>query len=170
MSVRNPLIETNPESPLNNIKTQRSMLGSPNGKSKKNTNNISSSNAKEKLNRTKATLGNVNTNNLAITSESNYFTAINELTTGSYFGEISAISKHLLVTKSVLAVNTIVCGVIEKEHLSLTEPFLREKMLKYNDKTFKYWHKMIKNIPCMKDLNRKLIRELCLNFKQLKFK
>lgn len=58
MGVKNPFIEANPESPLFNLKTQKSMLESPNGKGLKSHNDFTSSNTKQRLSKTKATSGN----------------------------------------------------------------------------------------------------------------
>ena len=68
----------------------------------------------------------INFTSLAATSKtSKSYRVVNELKTGSLFGEISAISKYLRVTTTIKATSRLACGTIEADKLGVFKQIVR---------------------------------------------
>lgn len=83
------------------------------------------------------------------------------LNKNDYFGEISVLSKYLTSTATVRAISDSVCGVITAQNKDVIN-VLKEKIHSYQDRNFKLWHSLIKNIPWFEELSERSCRELSL--------
>lgn len=104
------------------------------------------------------------------------YSVVNELESGSYFGEISMLT-NLPVTASVHTASAVVCGRISKQSLmrfldvfATARNKIYAKLYKYNDAFFRMLIKIIRNIPDFKNLSHYSAKSLVFKMQRMKYR
>ena len=110
-------------------------------------------------------------NKYSFIDETKNYANLNELKTGSYFGEISALNT-LPITATVHAVSNTIWARMHKtkfieflKHQNECYKMVKEGLYSYKDPLFKTLHTIITNIPDFKEMPFNTLRSLCLKFK-----
>lgn len=104
-------------------------------------------------------------------SNKNYV-VVNELESGSYFGEISLLT-NLPATASVHTVSNTVCGRMSREALlnffdvfTESRKQVAEKLFRYNDPFFASLVKAVRNVGCLRALDSRSAKRLIFRMRK----